>query len=531
MTELECPRCRTRTEFGTLAENTASFCPACDFPMFFVDKPVDYRRRLPGVSGMTGVAAKPCWFCAELNPAEDAQRCWRCDHDLTSPPPTPEPAGEDAGPPAPLAGVAEELEDEEPFNFDPWVVAGVVAALAFLILLAFLVLRGDTPAAEAASNRCEASPDAVVFAAGGGASVISGQITDRLTGAPVEAATVVVTGPKGDQVAVLPQSAGGAAGCYALQSLPPGIYTAAFSAPGYDATTRTFTIVDGDSRVELYVQLDVVETSVFGRVLTVAAPGEVEPVAGLTVVFDDLSNTATTDGSGLFVFDVRAAAGPHQLLFLGDFENPTAVVTIAEPGQPVAMGDIALVQAFTVAGVLVDSFGRPLSEVADPQITGVATVVATAIAGTNNPSHESTFAIGDGFTFTLPGPALYEFTVSVPETATQLVSTSVTQVLVQTDTANRELIVPFAPGVAWGVVASGGTPLPNATVAVVATPGADPIAAVQSDHLGRVSFGPLAGVEIVWLKIIDDGSTVTCSPDPELDPNSSTDFGVVDCTP
>ncbi len=544
MAELECPRCHTHSEFGTLAQDAASFCPACDFPMFFAaeevvvqgaafDPAVDYRRRFPGVKGVSGIAPRACWYCEELNPAENGSTCWRCGNDLSGPPPTPDPVITPGPVPAPPSQIVEELEDEEPVDWGPWRLTAVLAALALLIFLAFLLLSSTPPASQAAAAGCSNLSGAVPFASvGARAAAISGEITDRLTGTAIRDATVVVTGPDGTQVAVPARDEGAVGGCYSVRSLPPGTYTAEFSAAGYDTATREFIVAEGDGRIELDAQLDIVETSVFGRVLTTSVTGTPTPVAGLLVILDVPPNVATTDTDGSFVITARAPAGRHQLLFRGDYTDAATVVTISEPGEPVAVGDITLVRLFTVEGALVDSFGRPLSEIADPPVTGEATVAVRAVRATGELVYETSFAIGEGFAFELPGPAMYDFTVTAPENAEQLSATSTTRMSIDADATVEDLVVPFAPGVAWGVVTSAGEPLPHATVQAVAVPGAAPIAMAQSDAQGRVTFGPLIGVETIWLKVIDgDATVIACSPDPTVDPDASSNFGTVDCTP
>ena len=148
MPEMQCPRCSTRTDFPELARDVASFCPVCDYPMFYAteeavvqDKTAitaghGWDRRFAGVSGLTSLAPKECWYCKELNP-QDGDLCVRCMRDLDNPPPQRE--SEVVQPAIQPDILDEELEDEDPREWEPLLIAlAVTAAVLVIVLLVVL---------------------------------------------------------------------------------------------------------------------------------------------------------------------------------------------------------------------------------------------------------------------------------------------------------------------------------------------------------------------------------------------------------
>ena len=93
--EVECPGCGLTVVGSDPRPTAAWFCPRCDYPLFFVQKPSlpepdlakrGARRRLPGVSGRAVTAAGPCWNCNEWNEA-GITTCLRCAASLPKPTP------------------------------------------------------------------------------------------------------------------------------------------------------------------------------------------------------------------------------------------------------------------------------------------------------------------------------------------------------------------------------------------------------------------------------------------------------------
>ncbi|MFN0030036.1 MAG: hypothetical protein ACKV2O_23010 [Acidimicrobiales bacterium] len=100
MASLSCPDCGTVAEVVELDRHANSFCPTCDYPLFWAPQATVLLagaartsdaalRRLPGVAGHTGKPVLSCPSCAEPNPTASVT-CWRCDA-LLRPPPEPEP--------------------------------------------------------------------------------------------------------------------------------------------------------------------------------------------------------------------------------------------------------------------------------------------------------------------------------------------------------------------------------------------------------------------------------------------------------
>jgi len=97
--EVECPGCGLSLVGDTPRPTAAWFCPRCDYPLFWAQRPQPdaaaaaaaagqkrARRRLPGTGGTLAVGAESCWHCGEMNEA-GAPVCLRCA--ATLPKPTP----------------------------------------------------------------------------------------------------------------------------------------------------------------------------------------------------------------------------------------------------------------------------------------------------------------------------------------------------------------------------------------------------------------------------------------------------------
>lgn len=92
----DCPGCATAwVGRGIRRASAASFCPACDFPLFLSTPPTppparptdEAQRRLPGVDGRDQLGATGCPACGEPNPPDPDADCLRCGAALTPPPP------------------------------------------------------------------------------------------------------------------------------------------------------------------------------------------------------------------------------------------------------------------------------------------------------------------------------------------------------------------------------------------------------------------------------------------------------------
>jgi ssDNA-binding Zn-finger/Zn-ribbon topoisomerase 1 len=132
-----CPECGRATAIAVRRRDAASFCPACDFPLFWGPTRVtldgdgraadDSLRRLPGTAGRTTVAAVTCPHCAEQNPVS-ASVCVRCGRSLH-----PE-AVQRATEPEPVLVPAMVSQPEPEPEAESAVWLWVAAAVALLIL-------------------------------------------------------------------------------------------------------------------------------------------------------------------------------------------------------------------------------------------------------------------------------------------------------------------------------------------------------------------------------------------------------------
>ena len=146
---ITCPSCGETSSLvvndeGTPERAADAFCPKCDYPLFWAraegvaaPHPVDETgRRLPATEGRLDVPAVVCWNCHEPN-AVGQDRCWRCGVDLSGPPPViaPQPAPPAEPPPPPAV-----MEPPRPRLRWPWILIGVLAAIAVIALVLLLIL-------------------------------------------------------------------------------------------------------------------------------------------------------------------------------------------------------------------------------------------------------------------------------------------------------------------------------------------------------------------------------------------------------
>lgn len=80
---------------GIRPNSAAAFCPTCDYPLFFANRPMlspraetrAAQRRLPGVDGRDALGRIVCRGCGEPNPPDETSLCLRCGAFLTPPRP------------------------------------------------------------------------------------------------------------------------------------------------------------------------------------------------------------------------------------------------------------------------------------------------------------------------------------------------------------------------------------------------------------------------------------------------------------
>jgi hypothetical protein len=100
--QVVCPTCNTRSCLDGLSRDARSFCPTCDYPLFWAKPtvppvraaPVEAtawgsRRRLPGTEGRCLGARLTCPQCSEPNVVTNSL-CVRCGADLHPLPVAPE---------------------------------------------------------------------------------------------------------------------------------------------------------------------------------------------------------------------------------------------------------------------------------------------------------------------------------------------------------------------------------------------------------------------------------------------------------
>lgn len=141
--ELVCPTCGTVSYFDEVSRDAGTFCRVCDYPLFWVrsahlatngtsSEDVGLRR-LPGTAGRVALATIACPSCTEPNPI-DASICIRCGADLHPAPPV---VVELPPPTAPVPAVRPAAPAKAAIW--PWIVLGVLAAVAIALIIFFKV--------------------------------------------------------------------------------------------------------------------------------------------------------------------------------------------------------------------------------------------------------------------------------------------------------------------------------------------------------------------------------------------------------
>jgi hypothetical protein len=143
METVTCPECGRTTAIAGHRRDAASFCPACDFPLFWAPTRVvldgdgraadDSLRRLPGTAGRATVASLTCPHCAEQNPIS-ATVCVRCGRSLHPEPVSVAPAA---------APVPEPVVVEPEPESRAWDWVWVAALIAALIIVGVVVWIGS----------------------------------------------------------------------------------------------------------------------------------------------------------------------------------------------------------------------------------------------------------------------------------------------------------------------------------------------------------------------------------------------------
>jgi hypothetical protein len=146
-TPITCPVCGTVSYFEELNRDASAFCRVCDFPLFWVRSarlagPDEASgdaglRRLPGTAGRVAVATLDCPVCTEPNPVS-AEICIRCGSQLHPAPPEPAPEPTPAPPPPVVYQPPPPPPPPAKRVIWPWVLLGVLAVIAVVILVVLL---------------------------------------------------------------------------------------------------------------------------------------------------------------------------------------------------------------------------------------------------------------------------------------------------------------------------------------------------------------------------------------------------------
>lgn len=142
--QITCPECGTIANVILTERDARDFCRTCDYPLFWVptrvpmgrgDLDAGSLRRLPGTLGRATVASLDCPHCNEPN-VVTALICVRCQLALHQTP-APQPA------PVPLIELEHEPEPEPELEWRwwPWVLAILVVATIFAILVYFVATQ------------------------------------------------------------------------------------------------------------------------------------------------------------------------------------------------------------------------------------------------------------------------------------------------------------------------------------------------------------------------------------------------------
>jgi thermitase len=238
--------------------------------------------------------------------------------------------------------------------------------------LTVTVLEGNTALADLALTR--------VIVLG----TVTGTVTDAGSGSPIAGAVVT------DSTRTTTTDASGE---YTIANVPPGTYQVTGSKSGYESSSLTVTVSEGNTAV---ADLSLVQIIVPGTITgTVTAAGGGSPIAGATVT--DGTRTTTTDASGEYTI-AGVPPGTYQVTASKPgYESSSLTVTVSEGNTAVA--DLALTQIIvpgTITGTVTAAGG------------GSPIAGATVAAGTRT---TTTDASGE---YTIAGvpPGAYQVTAS-----------------------------------------------------------------------------------------------------------------------
>jgi len=265
---------------------------------------------------------------------------------------------------------------------------------------------------------------------------ITGTVTDAEEGSPVEGA-MVTDGTK--------TTTTDASGEYTIADVPPGTYGVTASKSGYESSSLTVTVSEGNTAVaDLSLSQIIVPGSITGLV-TDAEDGS--PIAGATV--SDGTRTTTTDAAGAYTI-VDVPPGTYQVTASkSGYESSSVTVTVLE--ETTAVANLSLTRII-VPGTITGS----VTDAEEGSAIGGATVTDGTRTTTTDASGEYTIAD--------VSPGTYEVTASKSGYESSSVAVTVSEG--NTAVADLPLIRIIVPGAITGSVtdAHDGSPIAGATV-------------------------------------------------------------------
>jgi len=265
---------------------------------------------------------------------------------------------------------------------------------------------------------------------------ITGTVTDAEDGSPVAGATV----SDGTRTTTTDASGG-----YVIADVPPGTYEVVASKSGYENSSVTVTVLEGDTAVaDLSLTWIIVPGTIAG---TVTDADDGSRIAGATVT--DGTRTTTTDAAGEYAI-ADVAPGSYEVTASKEgYESSSVMVTVLEGDTAVA--DLSLTWII-VPGIITGT----VTDAEDGSRIAGATVTAGTRITTTDASGE--YTIGD----LLPGT--YEVTASKEgyESSSLMVTVSERNTAVADLSLTRIII----PGTITGTVtdADDGSRIAGATV-------------------------------------------------------------------
>ncbi|MBV9495001.1 MAG: carboxypeptidase regulatory-like domain-containing protein, partial [Acidobacteria bacterium] len=279
---------------------------------------------------------------------------------------------------------------------------------------------------------------------------VDGTVHDRVTGAVIPGATVVLRDGNGQVVGTTTADANGH---YTLPNIPPGSYTATFSAPGYSPQTQPVTLTSGGT-AHVDGSLAPLPGTIQGTV-TNGQTGQPLPGATVTITYNGTTVTTTTDSNGHYNFpNVPSEVPVTVTISHPDYgTQPPYTVTLPPGGNDTRTTGLTPLPG-TINGTILDGgTSQPLAGATVVLRDGNGQVVGTTT--TDSSGH---------YTFPNLPPGNYTIEMSAPGYQTSTVS----QTVGPNQTVTRSDSLTPNPGTVNGTVTDAltGAPLAGATVTI-----------------------------------------------------------------